>query len=176
MKGISWKSQLGLVAFAYAGVLGMAAVLIFERYLQYLNHPEDVAASSGMYAGGDLLLEIFIGGMLLAVTFFLVLVIAKSEPAYTIYSKILLTLSVTAPGSIGLMAIPAVSQGNSLLGYACLYRLLASPLVVLGLGMSRVFARFPRAKRITSYALLIEALTLVLMVLLLFLPSHVHRT
>jgi len=81
MKGISWKSQLGLVAFACAGVLGLATVLIFERYLQYLNHPEDVAASSGMYAGGDLLLEIFIGGMLLAVTFFLVLVIAKSEPA-----------------------------------------------------------------------------------------------
>lgn len=173
---IPWKAQLGLVALGYAAVLGMSAILIIERYLQYVNHPDDVAASGGMWAGGDLMLELFICGMLLVVSFFLVLVIRQSETAYTMYSKVAFALSVTAPVSVGVIAIPAVSEGISLLGYACMFRVFASPLVLLGIGMSRVFARFPRAKRITNYALLIEALTLVLLILLLFLPIHVHRT
>jgi hypothetical protein len=101
--------------------------------------------------------------------------IFKYETAYTTYSRILVALSLTAPASIGLMAIPAVGQSNSLLGYACLYRVFASPLVLLGLGMSRLFARFPKPKRMTNYALLIEALTLVFMVLMLFLPFHFHH-
>jgi len=41
--------------------------------------------------------------------------------------------------------------------------------------MSRLFARFPKPKRMTNYALLIEALTLVFMVLMLFLPFHFQR-
>ena len=172
MKAISFRSQLGLVAFAYAGVVAMAALLIFQRYVAYITHPDDVAASSGMWAGGDLLLEIFIAGMFLVVTFFLVLVIAKSEHAYTIYSKTLLGLSLTAPLSVGLFSLPAINQGTSLIGSACVYRLFATPMVLVGLGMSRLFARFPRPKRITNYALLIEMLTLILMVLMLFLPFH----
>lgn len=108
--------------------------------------------------------------MLLVVSFFLMIAIFKYEAAYTTYSKILVALSLTAPASVGLMAIPAVGQSNSLLGYACLYRVLASPLVLLGLGMSRPFARFTKPKQMTNYALLIEALTLAFMILLLFLP------
>jgi len=168
--------QLGLVAFCYAMVLALSAILIVARYLQYMSHPDDVAASGGMWAGGDLMLELFICGMLLFVSFFLVLVIRQSETAYTMYSKVILALSVSAPVSVGVMAIPAVSEGISLLGYACMFRLFASPLVLLGLGMSRIFAHFPRAKRITNYALLTEALTLILMVLMLFLPVHLHHS
>ena len=62
-----------------------------------------------------------------------------------------------------------------MLGYACLFRIFASPMVLLGLVMSRLFARFPQAKRFTNYALLIEILTLVFMVLMLFLPVHLHH-
>ena len=164
-----------MVAFCYAMVLALSAILIVARYLQYVRNPDDVAASGGMWAGGDLMLELFICGMLLVVSFFLVLVIRQSETAYTMYSKVAFALSVSAPVSVGVIAIPAVSEGISLLGYACMFRLFASPLVLLGLGMSRIFARFPRAKRITNYALLTEALTLVLMVLMLFLPVHLHR-
>lgn len=173
---IPWRAQLGLVGLGYVAVLGMSAILIVLRYLQYVNHPDDVAASSGMWAGGDLVLELFICGMLLAVSFFLVLVIRQSETAYTIYSKVVFALSVSAPVSVGVIAIPAVSEGISLLGWACMFRVFASPAVLLGLGMSRIFARFPRAKRITSYALLIEGLTLVFMVLMLFLPVHLPRS
>jgi len=168
------RTRLFWVAGAYAAVLSVSAALIFERYLAYVRHPDDVAASGGMWAGGDMLLEVFIAGMLLVVTFFLVLVISHAEAAYETYSKILLAVSVTAPVSIGLMAIPAVGQSNSVLGYVCLYRTIGSPLVLLGLAMSRLFARFPKPKRITNYALLIEGLTLVVMGMMLFLPFHRH--
>ncbi|MGA2101545.1 MAG: hypothetical protein ABSG34_10605 [Candidatus Sulfotelmatobacter sp.] len=161
MEWIGRRTQLVLVAFGYATVLAVSAALIVVRYFEYLTHPADVAAAGGMYAGGDLMLEAFIGGMLLVVTFFLVLVIYKWESAYTIYSKILLGLSLTAPLSVGLLFIPAVSQGSSLLGGACMFRLFASPMIVVGMGMSRVFARFPRAKRLTVYGLLIEVVTMI---------------
>ena len=167
MLRIPWKIQLGLVACGYAAVLGIAALLIVWRIWQYRWHAADAAQYGGMWAGGDLALEFFICGMLLAVTFVLVLVIYKHETAYTNYAKAVLAVSVTAPASVGLIAISAVGQGNSLLGWACLFRVFASPLVLVGIVMSRLFARFPAAKRITNYALLVEVLTLVGMALLL---------
>ena len=155
--------------------LGIAALLVVWRYWQYKTHPVDSAQYGGMWAGGDLMLELFITGMLLVTTFFLVLVIFRHEAAYTIYSKAVLAISVTCPVSVGLIAIPAIGGGASLLGWACLYRVFASPIVLLGLIMSRLFARFPQAKRFTNYALLVEILTLLLMALLLFLPARFHR-
>ncbi len=90
MKPIPWRGQLGLVAVGYAAVLLVAAVLIYARYMQYVNHPADAArymqyvnhpadaiSSSGMYAFGDLVLELFIAGLFLIPTFLLVLVIRK---------------------------------------------------------------------------------------------------
>ena len=44
------------IALGYAAVFAVAAALLSARYLQELNHPADVAAYGGMYAGGDLLL------------------------------------------------------------------------------------------------------------------------
>lgn len=155
-------------------VLAIATALIFWRQLQYVEHPADAAQYGGMWAGGDLMLELFICGMLLAMTFVLVLVIYKHEAAYTTYAKVMLALSVTAPVSVGLIAIPAVSEGISLLGWTCLFRVFAAPIVLLGLGISRLFARFPKAKRLTNYALLIEGLTWVVVVLLLTLSFHLH--
>lgn len=167
MVRIAWRVQLGLVACGYAMVLGIAALLALWRYWQYETHPADAAQYGGMWAGGDLMLEMFICGMLLAVTLVLVVVISKSETAYTNYAKVVLAVSATLPVSIGVIAIPAVSQGTSLVGWACLFRVFASPMVLMGIVLSRLFARFPRAKRITNYAFLIEVLTLVFMVLIL---------
>lgn len=174
MLRIPWKIQIGLVACGYAMVLGISALLIVWRYVQYEENPADAAQYGGMWAGGDLMLEFFICAMLLAVTFFLVLVIYKFETAYTNYAKAVLALSVTAPVSVGVIAISAVGQGTSLVGWACLFRVFASPMMLAGIGMSRLFARFPRAKRITNYALWIEVLTLVLIFLLLAGLSHFH--
>jgi len=42
-----------------------------------------------------------------------------------------------------------------------------SPFILVGIGVSRLVARFDRAKRLLSYALLIEGLTLAIAVALL---------
>jgi hypothetical protein len=172
---IPWKIQLGLVALGYALVLGFAALLVVWRVWQYKMHPDDAAQYGGMWAGGDLMLELFICAMLLGMTFLLVLVIFRNEAAYTIYSKVVLAVSVTLPVSAGLIAVPAIGGGISLLGWACMFRVFASPVVLVGLVMSRLFARFPQGKRFTKYALLTESLTLVLMMLMAFLPFRLPR-
>jgi hypothetical protein len=173
MKAIPIRTQLGLVAASYTAVLVTAGVLIYERHLQYVKNPQDLA-SSGMDAGGDLILQAFIGCMVLVPTLILVIVLRKSEELYTRYAKVLLGVSASAPISLGLFMIPAVNQGASMLGEICVDRMLASPLVLAGLVFSRLLARFDQAKRLTTYGLLVEGLTLVLMVgVLVF--STVHR-
>jgi hypothetical protein len=161
------RARLVLVTAVYAAALATATLLVYERHLQYVNHPEDVAASGGMYAGGDLILEIFIGCMLLVPTLFLALAIRKSEELYTAYSKFMLGLSLTAPLCLAIFSIPAVSQGTMLLGEICIDRLFGFPVVMTGLVFSRLLASFDRAKRIISYALIIEFLTFVLIIVLL---------
>lgn len=174
MKSIPLRTQLGLVAGGYAVVLATAAFLVYMRHLLYVNHPDDVAAAGGMYAAGDWMLEIFIGCMLLVPTFALVLVIRKSESLYVGYSRVLLGLSLTAPLCLGVFSIPAVNQGTMLLGWICLDRLLCSPIVIVGLVVSRLLARFGRAKRLTLYALLIEVSTLALTAVLFLFASKAH--
>jgi len=164
MKPISLRAQLTLVAVGYAAVLTASALMVFVRYMQYVMHPQDVVASGGMYAAGDLFLEMFIACMLLAATLFLAIVIRKSEELYTGYSKVLLGLSLTAPICLGVLSIPAVGQGPMVLGEILMSRLVASPFVIAGLAFSRLLARFDRAKRLTFYALMIEILTLVFIV------------
>ena len=166
------RTRLFLVAGAYAAVLAISAGLIFARYIAYETHPQDAAQYGGMWAGGDMALAVIIAGMLLVVTFALVIVISNAEAAYTIYSKVMVAFSATAPLSMGLMAIPAINHGNSILGWACFWRAFGSPLVLIGLAMSRLFARFPRPKRLMNYALLIEGLTIAGMVVVLFGLAH----
>ena len=70
------RLQLRLVAASYAVVFLLSALLVFNRYLLYVRNPQDVAAG-GMYAGGDLLLEIIIFFLFLVPTAALVFVIRK---------------------------------------------------------------------------------------------------
>jgi len=60
MKPIPYRVQLRLVAAGYAAVLAIAVALIVARYLQYVLHPQDADAYAGMWAGGDMMLELFI--------------------------------------------------------------------------------------------------------------------
>lgn len=160
------RLQWRLVAASYGVVAAVSALLIFERYLQYVRNPQDVAASSGMYAGGDLMLEILICFLFLVPTVALVFVIRKSESAYTAYAKVLLGLSLTAPMSVGFLIIPVLNQWYW--GDACIFRLFAIPMVVVVLIFSRWLTRFVRARRLISYALLIEGLTFVVIIGALF--------
>jgi hypothetical protein len=128
-----------------------------------------------MYAFGDWMLNIFIGCMLLVPTFLLAFVTRNREDLYLAYSKFLVGFSLTLPSSVGLFFIPAVSQGTSILGKICLQRTSASPVVIVGLVLSRFLGRLRRVKRLTSYALLIEFLTLVVILALLLLPMGSRR-
>jgi len=108
VKPIAWQAQLGSIALGYAPVTVVAAGLLYERHLQEVNHPADVAASGGMYAGGDALLSIFIICLFMIPTVFLVWVVAKFEALFLAYSQLLLVL--------------------------CLYRLLWSPFMLVVIG------------------------------------------
>ncbi len=169
MEGSPSRRQLRFVAGGYSVVVAVSALLIYQRYLLYLRTPQDVAAAGGMYAGGDLLLEIFISFLFLAPTIALVFVIRKSEAAYTAYAKLLLGFSLTAPISVGMLITPVLNQWYW--GDACIFRLFAIPIVVAPLIFSRWLTRFSRPRRLISYALLVEGLTFVLIVASLFLLS-----
>jgi hypothetical protein len=158
------RTKLAWVSAAYGVVLTVSVLLVVWRYLQYRWHAEDANLYSGMWAGGDMALGVFIFCLFLVPTFVLVLIIRNSETLYTRYAKVLLGLGLSAPLSLGLVAIPAVNQGQSLLGWIFFWRILGSPFVFLVLAGSRLLARFPRSKRLCSYAVLIEGLTLVAMV------------
>jgi hypothetical protein len=61
------------------------------------------------------------------------------------------------------------------LGWICMDRLFASPLVIVGLALSRLLAPFDRAKRLTLYALAIEVLTLIVIAALIVLWPATRR-
>jgi hypothetical protein len=163
VKWISWRVQLAFITAGYAAVLMFAAELLYERHLEELRHPADVAAASGMYAGGDALLEIFIVCLFMVPTVFLVWVIARFEGLYKAYSQFLLAISLSAPFCLSVLALGGIYLADSI-KIICLYRLLWSPFIVVAIGASRLAGRFNRAKKLVSYALFIEGLTLAIAV------------
>jgi len=169
------RLKLSLVAASYVVVAGISALLIFWRYLQYVRNAQDAAASSGMWAGGDLALELIICFLFLVPTTALVFVIRKSESAYTTYAKVLLGLSLTGPMSLVFLAIPVLNQWYW--GDTIIFRLFAMPIVFFVLIFSWWLTRFRRARRLISYALLVEGLTFVVVILgaLFFFSKGPHR-
>jgi hypothetical protein len=149
--------QLGLVVLGYAAVLVVAAALLFVRHLQELEYPAE--ASGGMWAAGDAFLYIFIACLIMVPTVFLIWITARFEAFYTAYSKFLLGLSLSAPVCLTVLYLGENHVGQRLISL-CLYRLMWLPFILVAMGISRIVARFDRAKRFTSYALLIEGLTL----------------
>lgn len=172
MKAIPWRVQIGVVVAGYLSVAAISAFLIVARYELYVKHPEDVAAAGGMYAAGDWMLAIFIAGMLLVATMVLVVVIRGAEPAYTRYAQVLFGLSLTAPLSLIMLSIPAIRNGTSLLGYLWEWRIEVSPVVLVGFVISRLAARFKRAKRLTSYAIAVEVLSLGFVIAAFLMMGH----
>jgi hypothetical protein len=153
MRSIPWRVQLAIVSAAYAAAVLLAVFLVVVRYMQYAENPGGAAAAGGMYAGGDLLLGLFIVCMFFVPTFLLMLVIRKSEAAYTRYSQVLFGISLTALVCFALMF--PISAGA--FGWVAMCRLLVSLPLLIVLMLSWLFARFPRAKRLILYALLFEA-------------------
>jgi len=156
VKPVAYRTQLWFAAVGYAAVFAVAACLIFGRYLLERNNPD---ASGGMFAAGDAMLAVFIAGLFMLPTVFLVWVMAKAEALYKVYSQFLLGLSLSAPVCLGLFVFGEKHVSDSL-RLLCLGRLVGSPFIFVGIAVSRVVARFDAAKKLTSYALLIEGLTL----------------
>ena len=164
MTVVSSRVQVALVVFGYGGVFALAAALLYARHLQALKYPAD--ASGGMWAAGDAFLWIFIICLFMIPTAFLIWTMAKFEAIYAAYSQFLLALSMSAPICLTVFLL-ADAQADQSLGSLCLFRLLGSPFILGGIGISRLLARFDRAKRRASYALLIEGLTMAVAVALL---------
>ena len=156
---IPWRVQIGLVVSGYAAVLAFSAALVIARTLQEMRNPNDF--NGGMAAAGDWMLELFIAGLLLVPTSFLAWVIRDHESAFTVFAKVLFAFSLTAPLSLALSLIPAISQHNTVLGTLAGNRLFATPVVCTWYGAARLLARFKLAKRLLSFALLAEILTIV---------------
>ncbi len=151
--------QVGLVAVGYAAVLVFTAASLYTRHLLALQDP--AAASGGMAAAGDTLLGLFIGCLFLIPTAFLVRILAKSEALYTAYSRFLFGLSLSAPVCLSVVLFGGNYVARSL-SWLCFFRMLESPVVLVGMSISRSAARFDQPKRLASYALLVEGLTLAL--------------
>ncbi len=164
MEYSSSRVQFRLVALGYAAVLAFAATLLFGRYLQELKYPAE--ASGGMWAFGDALLAIFIVCLFMIPTVFLIWVIARFEAVYKAYSQFLLVLSLSAPVCLALLQFGEKQVAQSL-GAFCIYRLMVSPFILVAIGISRLVARFGPARRLISYALLIEGVTIAVAVALL---------
>lgn len=149
--------QLWLVALAYAAVFAVTAILLYGRHLQELKYP--VESSGGMWAAGDAMLGIFIACLFMIPTALLIWVMARFESLYVVYSRFLMGLSLSAPVCLGVLLL-GEGQAAQGLGNLAFCRLLGSPFILVGMAISRLVARFDRAKRLASYALLIEGLTI----------------
>ena len=143
-----------LIGLGYAAVVVIAAGLLFGRYWLERHNPD---AAGGMYAFGDLILYIFVVCLFMIPTFFLVWVMAKFEGLYTAYSQLLVGISLSAPVCLSLFLAKNVAET---LRSLCLVRLVCVPFLLVGIGASRLLARFDRARKLTLYALLIEGLTM----------------
>ena len=165
-RGISWRTKMIFIAACYAAVLGFAVLAIVGRHYAALRNPNDF--NGGMAAAGDWFLDLFIAAALLVPTFLLALVVRERETASLAFAKALFGFSVTAPLSFALLSIPAISQTDNILGWPCMYRMLASPLILAGLATSRLLARYPRAKQLLSWALACEAFALASSIVTLF--------
>lgn len=161
-----------LVAAGYAAVIVVAAALLLVHHLVELQDP--AAAAGGMAAAGETMLVLFIGFLFLIPTAFLVWIMAEFEVRYTAYSRFLLGLSLTAPICLIVVAFGENHVAPSI-SWICFYRLMESPIFLVGMGMSRFAARFDGAKRFTTYALLVEGLTLALAVGGFVLTILIHR-
>ena len=169
---MSRRIQFGLVGMGYTAVLVVAAAALYRRHLAELQDP--VAASGGMAAAGDTILYLFIGCLFLIPTALLIWTITKLEALFTVYSRFLFGLSLSAPVCLSVVLFGENHVAPSL-SWLCFFRILESPIVLVGMGISRFAARFDRAKRLTSYALLVEGLTLGLLVAYFIGAAFIHR-
>lgn len=164
--------KLGWIAAGYGAAAAVAVLVLRARY-QFLD-PAVVTASSGMYAGGDLIGFVLIAGTLgLVPTFFLLRLATEAYPRAL--AAVLLTLSATGPLSLLLLTAvlpeplqlsPAVKNA---LGAAMVFlifpRVVGIPVMFAVLGVAFLLAQDNRARVLLACGLAIEAVPLILIAL-----------
>lgn len=173
VKPVSRRAQFALVVAGYGAVCVISAAWLFERHLVELQDP--AAFSGGMAAAGDTILYLILGFLFLIPTVFLIRIIARIESTYTVFARFLFGLSLSAPVCMTVVLLGDNSHVPQSLGWICGWRMLESPIVFLGMGVGRIAARFERAKRLISYALLVEGLSLGLPVAAFIVALFAHR-
>jgi hypothetical protein len=139
-------------------ILAFAGVTSYSRYAYQAAHPADVQAASGMFAAGDMMLEVFIAVLLILPTLFLIRLLSGFEGPATVYSKLLLLVALSAPLALGIFVLGETQLPQGL-GSSCFLRLLWSPFVLALIVFSRAVTKFQAAKRFASYALVSEGAT-----------------
>jgi len=165
VQAISRRIQLELIGAGYAAVLLFGVFEFFQRYLYTLREPIDSAG--GMAAFGDAMLTVFVALLFLVPTFFLLRWMAQADGIYAVYSKILLAVSLTAPLSMGLLAL---FHRSETVQNVCVTRFLWAPFLLLVMAMRRSLG-----KRLITWALLIEAGTLIAGFAVFAVLAGVHR-
>ncbi len=126
-----------------------------------------------MWAAGDAMLFAMLFFMLMTPTFFALRLLARSERTYTVIAKVALVITITAPLCLVLLwVLNLPSEG--LFTDTLLWRMLFAPFVLMAVFTSRIVARFPLAKRLLTWAVLTETLTLLLAVTLFLGRSGQH--
>jgi hypothetical protein len=135
---------------------------------------DPAAASGGMAAFGDVLLALFLGGLFLIPSVFLIRILANSETRFLTLSRFLLGLGLSAPVCM-IVVVLGENHVAGALSWVCFFRLLESPVILVAMAAARVSARFDSAKKLISRALLIEGLTLVGPVAAFVVTLFVHK-
>jgi len=148
----------------YAAVAVYAATMYFTRYLAALRDP--AYSSGGMWAFGDLMLDVFVFILLLVPTFFLLCYVAESDQAFAKYSKLALGVSLTAPLCALVLGLWQGIWHNMpiWLQNPLFTRLFWSMAVLIVLAMSRIVGRRKASKKLLNYAMAVEGVTLVVIV------------
>jgi hypothetical protein len=94
-------------------------------------------------------------------TGFLIWATARFEGYFTGYSIFLLGLSLSSAVCLIVLHFGENYVGQWLINF-CFCRLILSPFILVGMGVSRLVARFDRARRLVGYALLVEGLTFII--------------
>src|SRR5689334_20415031 len=113
-----------MIGGGYAVVVPYSSTLVYKRHAWETAHSAEVIAASGMYAGGDMFLALFITFLFMIPTIFLVRVISKFEVPAAVYSKTLLVVGLSAPLCLAILFFGHQRAPN--LSAYCFFRLLWS--------------------------------------------------
>jgi len=159
--------RLGWIGAGYLAAIAAAMAAVRARY--WFVNPTDVTPMSGMFAAGDLILFVWVFGMIALIpTYFLLRVTSEHFPRAL--APALLALSITGPPCWWIMAAGLSKTGsetlNAILGLSIVFfigpRAVAGPVVLAVLAFALLLARDPRSRKLLAIGLMVEATPLAL--------------